>query len=772
MKDFQFQFDVTSFNKLFPFYILINADLNIKNCGISLIKLLPASIENKNFNDLFKIKRPFIQNLDINNIGELVSQLVTIAVAHKSEIILRGEFQKYNEYFLFVGSPWFVSMEDVISNKLKLNDFATHDPLIDLLHVLKAQELTNEDLKGLIFKITQQQKKLTADKEEIQKLSLVASANKSGVALTDLRGKIFWTNDAYLRMTGYAKSDVIDHTIVKLSICELSDRTVLKNMITAFTLGENFDNEIYHKKKDNGSFWSRMKGQPVLNSEGKIIQYFVIIDDITKEKEVHEKLKESESRLNSLILNLHAGILLEDENRKILLVNKEFCTMFGLDINPDQMIGMDCTNSAEESKYFFQNHDQFVTRIDEILQRKEIVKGEELRLIDGRVFERSYIPITIDGKYKGHLWSYDDITLLKNYNEGLKHEKEKYRSIIDNMNIGLVEVDLDDTILTVNNRFSEMSGYDADYLIGMNTTNLFLDNENKEILTAKNKDRNLGIADSYELTIKNNKGEHKQWLISGAPNYNINGEVVGSIGMHLDITDIKNLEIQKEKLLKKLEKQNQQLNEYAHVVSHDLKSPLRSIHSLITFIKEDNDTEFNAKTAKYFTLIQEKVEKMDRLIQGILTYSKIATVELLKEKIDVNELIQHIITILYIPSHVKIITDFSLPVIVADRFKIQQLFQNLISNAINYSDKPNAEIKLSFEEYTKYYVFSIEDNGIGIPKKNQNKIFEMFTSFNTDEVFSGIGLAIVKRIIENLNEKIWFESEPSIGSKFFFTIHK
>lgn len=772
MKDFQFQFDAPSFNKLFPFYILIDSDLNIKSCGESLCKIVPNLVKKSKFLDNFSIKRPFLENLNTNNFDELFSQLITIQALKHEAVILRGQIQKHNNFFLFVGSPWFVSMQEVTKNNLKLNDFALHDPLIDLLHVLKTEEITNQDLKELIIKINEQKKFLIRDEEIIKQLSLVASSNKNGVVLTDLKGTIFWSNDAYLKLTGYSKCDVIENTIVKLGVSELTDKVVLKKMITAFKLGETFDCEVYHNRKSNDCFWARMKGQPILDSNNNFVQYFVIIEDVTKEKEVNDKLKESESRLANLILNLQTGILLEDENRKILLVNKCFCNMFGIDAEPEAMIGMDCSNSAEESKGFFHDSEQFVSRIDEILRNKEIVLGEELKLIDGRVLERRYIPINSDGIYKGHLWSYNDITINKKYSESLTYEKEKYRSIINNMNIGLLEVDLNDTILLANNRFSEMSGYPVDFLIGRKGADLFLDDNGKEKIKTKTQNRKSGQSDSYELSIVNKHNEQKQWLVSGAPNYNIKGEVVGSIGLHFDITETKNFEIQKEQLLKRLEKQNEQLTEYAHMVSHDLKSPLRSIHSLITFIREDNDAEFSAKTSKYFTLIQEKVEKMDHFIQGILMYSKIETVEVIKEKIDLNELLNHITSILFIPSNVKVIIDKKLPIIKTDRFRMQQLFQNLISNAINYNDKSNGIVTISFEEFNDYFVFKIQDNGIGIALKNQKKIFQMFQSFNTDQKSTGIGLSIVKRIIDNLNERIWLKSEVNIKTTFYFTLHK
>jgi len=236
---------------------------------------------------------------------------------------------------------------------------------------------------------------------------------------------------------------------------------------------------VYHKKKNGDGFWARMKGQPVLDSDEKFVQYFVVIEDITEEKETSNRLRDSENRLSALIANLQSGIILEDENRKILLVNKKFCRMFKIDSEPDDMVGFDCSNSAEYSKGLFKDSERFVTRIDEILGAKEIVLREELELVDGRVFERRYIPIMIDGVFKGNLWSYDDVTLNKRYNESLSYEKEKYRRIIDNMNIGLIEVNNDDEILLANQRFSEMSGYSTDFLIGKIGSEVFLDDAAK-----------------------------------------------------------------------------------------------------------------------------------------------------------------------------------------------------------------------------------------------------------------------------------------------------
>lgn len=229
---------------------------------------------------------------------------------------------------------------------------------------------------------------------------------------------------------------------------------------------------------------------------------------------------------------------------------------------------------------------------------------------------------------------------------------------------------------------------------------------------------------------------------------------------------------QREELLYSLEKQNQSLNEYAHVVSHDLKSPLRSIYSLITWIKEENEANFNPTTEEYFTLIQKKVEKMNHLIQGILTYSKIDKVHIVNEEVDLNDLVQNILNMVFVPEHIEIKIANKLPTIKADGFRMQQLFQNLINNAINFNDKPNGLVEIACVEKEGHFVFSIKDNGVGISKKNHEKIFFIFESIAQDDKSSGIGLSIVKRILDNSNEKIWLDSQENKGTTFFFTLRK
>ena len=364
------------------------------------------------------------------------------------------------------------------------------------------------------------------------------------------------------------------------------------------------------------------------------------------------------------------------------------------------------------------------------------------------------------------------MTIQKKYKDSLKAQKEKYSSIIANMNLGLLENNSKDEIIFSNQSFSEMSGYSEEELIGKKAIDLFLTKESYPEYFNRVKEREPNSPDSFELTVKNKKGEIRHWLISTAPNFNVKGNKIGSIGIHLDITRLKELEKQKEELLSNLEKQNERLNEYAHIVSHDLKSPLRNISALLSWTKEDFQDRLGKESLTNLDLIQEKVEKMDHLIENILKYSSIESDILTEENIDLNELINIIEEMIYIPSHIHLKVKSKLPIIYADKTRIQQVFQNLISNAVNYIDKEEGKVEIDYSTTKTHYVFSVKDNGIGIAKEHFEKIFKIFNSLGNHAQSTGIGLSIVQKVVHLYNGEVWLESKEGEGTTFFFSIEK
>ena len=142
------------------------------------------------------------------------------------------------------------------------------------------------------------------------------------------------------------------------------------------------------------------------------------------------------------------------------------------------------------------------------------------------------------------------------------------------------------------------------------------------------------------------------------------------------------------------------------------------------------------------------------------------------QEVDLNEILNIVISIIHIPSHVTIKITNKFPTICTDKYRIQQLFQNLISNAVNYSNKKAGKVNITYKDIDDFHLFSIKDNGIGIEKSYHEKIFDIFESYSDDSKSSGIGLSIVKKIIQNYKGEIWLESELNKGSIFYFKIPK
>lgn len=236
--------------------------------------------------------------------------------------------------------------------------------------------------------------------------------------------------------------------------------------------------------------------------------------------------------------------------------------------------------------------------------------------------------------------------------------------------------------------------------------------------------------------------------------------------------EIVRMSAQREQLLKSLESQNQELNEYAHMVSHDLKAPLRNINTLINWVIADNKYTLDAETLKSLDLVLFNVEKMDLLIKGILNYSSIDKLDSENRLVDFNTLLDEIRQTIMMPETITLQIDGKLPKVEGNYFRFRQLFQNIIENAIKYNDKPNGIIEVGYSENDAEYRFYIKDNGKGIPEAYFQKIFNIFTKLDNNSQSSGIGLSIVKKIVAFYNGSIWLESTEHEGTTFYFTLPK
>jgi light-regulated signal transduction histidine kinase (bacteriophytochrome) len=220
-----------------------------------------------------------------------------------------------------------------------------------------------------------------------------------------------------------------------------------------------------------------------------------------------------------------------------------------------------------------------------------------------------------------------------------------------------------------------------------------------------------------------------------------------------------------------LERSNRELDQFAYVVSHDLKAPLRAIASLAEWIEEDLEEKLTPESKSNLELLRGRVLRMESLIHGILAYSKAGKVTGDVKLVDMNKLLHEIVDSLNPAPHIKITIDDNLPTIETEETKLYQVLGNLISNSIKYNDKANGKINVKYLDLEGICQFTVEDNGPGIEQEYHKRIFMIFQTLSArDQVEStGIGLSIVKKIVEEQGGKIWVESELGQGSKFIFT---
>ncbi len=215
-----------------------------------------------------------------------------------------------------------------------------------------------------------------------------------------------------------------------------------------------------------------------------------------------------------------------------------------------------------------------------------------------------------------------------------------------------------------------------------------------------------------------------------------------------------------------------ELKDFAYIVSHDLKAPLRAITSLTNWLAADYGDKLDEEGRETLRLLDQQAKRMNGLIEGILEYSRVGRVQQEKQLVDLEELVREVIDLVVPVDRVTATIETGLPALVIDRTRIYQVFQNLIGNAVKYLDKPSGEIRVGCLDEGGPYTFYVADNGQGIEEKYFDKVFQIFQTLRArDEVEgSGVGLTIVKKIVEMHGGRIWLESKIGEGTTFWFTL--
>ena len=221
-----------------------------------------------------------------------------------------------------------------------------------------------------------------------------------------------------------------------------------------------------------------------------------------------------------------------------------------------------------------------------------------------------------------------------------------------------------------------------------------------------------------------------------------------------------------------LERSNRDLDQFAYVASHDLKAPLRAIATLAGWIEEDLESVITEESREQLQLMQNRVARMDGLIDGILQYSRVGRLETEGEEVDADEMLRELLEVLSPPKGMTVEIGPNMPVFVTKRLRLEQVFLNLISNAIKYHDHvETGTLEIQVEDAGREFKFSVADDGPGIDPRHHDRVFLMFqTLAPRDKVEStGLGLSLVTKLVEEEGGRVWVESEVGQGATFFFT---
>lgn len=223
-----------------------------------------------------------------------------------------------------------------------------------------------------------------------------------------------------------------------------------------------------------------------------------------------------------------------------------------------------------------------------------------------------------------------------------------------------------------------------------------------------------------------------------------------------------------------LQQANHELNSFAYIVSHDLKAPLRGINQISRWLIDDYGACLDARGLEWLNMLKGQAKLLEKMVNGILEYSRVGRTQEIEDAVDLNLILGEVIKMIAPPPHVRVMIDGKMPVVIGNHVRLMQIFQNLIDNAVKFIGKPAGEIVVGCADAGEWWTFRVADNGPGIEQKYHEKIFEIFQtlSFQNHQESTGIGLSLVKKIVESSGGRIWLESTVGQGSTFFFTLKK
>lgn len=347
-------------------------------------------------------------------------------------------------------------------------------------------------------------------------------------------------------------------------------------------------------------------------------------------------------------------------------------------------------------------------------------------------------------------------------------------SILRSSSDAIIGIDMQDLIRFWNKGAEKLYGHRAEDVTGKTVFILAPDADEDGVAALRDRIYRNEEVQHYETVHRRKDGSRADVSLNLSPVFDHSGKMVGVLMIARDIGERKRAEKKIEKQKQKLEAVNKELNDFAYIISHDLKAPLRGISFVADWLFEDYAEKLDEEGKENLKLLQSRARRMSQLIDGVLSYSRVEGKKENPEPVDLNALVPEVIDLLAPPPHITVTIEGRLPVVICGPVKISQVFQNLLSNAIRYIDKERGEVHVGCRDEGDRWCFWVRDNGPGIEETHFEKIFQIFqTLAPRDKVEStGVGLTIVKKIVRLYGGDVWLESQLGRGTVFYFTLPK
>jgi len=595
-------------------------------------------------------------------------------------------------------------------------------------------------------------------------------------------GNFQFVNPVFQKLTGYTEKELLRK--YSLDLVHSEDREIVRKKAIENLKSENgvIPYEYRLVKKNGEIIWVLEEVTSIdYGGNRATVGSFM---DITARKELEEVIEYSERRYRTMLEDMEDAYSEIDLAGNFTFVNNSVCRDLGY--SREELIGMNYKSFISE-----EDIEPVFRAFNEVYRTGMPNKGfpwKSTRKDGSHGFAESSISLLRNGKGEviGFRSVGRDVTERKQAEEALRQSEEKYRTVLDEIGDAYFEVDLRGTFTFVNDQMTQHLLYSKEELLGMNYKTFTAEEEIKNVYAAYNQVYRTGEPRlSFGHKVIRKDGTRRFSDVSISPLKNAKGEIFGFRGISRDITARQRLEEERESLLqeirkinRKLEEANKELQDFVYIASHDLREPLRKISSFGTLLQDSLKRKLNEDQQENFEFMIGGAQRMQDMIDALLTYSRLTTKAKPPEWVDLNKVIEDLkkleLATLLDETRGVIHVPKPLPSVQADPSQIHQLFQNLIGNGLKFHREGiSPKITIRAHELENDMIrIEVEDSGIGIDEKYHGKLFTMFKRIHSRDQYegTGIGLASCKKIVERHGGNIGVKSTLGKGSTFWFML--